>query len=347
MLKKNTLLVSISLCLQRSSMIAFAGIFAALSFSFLLPASVQATGEQYSYYYPADPQVIKDLSSVFKDKERDADVLDNDTTLVMVKGGIFGDQQYALKYSADKSNSNASSSYPDIKIAGERPFIYSTQYYCGKDSKKISPNPPDEDRYLVTLNAMVDLGPNFYNNPHQFRLSIGQIDYRQLPKSSNEPAIDPVRYASTGAVALDESRIQASGIPRECLPSYNMNQDAQARMSNYQQLSKEDKEAWNLQQARQNGNANGDETDENSRQADCDLTGSPVSWIVCPIIDMGANLTDFVFKDIVSPLLKEVPISSNPDDPGFIAWQQFRLLGNILLVGTLLAVVYSQMKGDK
>lgn len=85
-----------------------------------------------------------------------------------------------------------------------------------------------------------------------------------------------------------------------------------------------------------------------SAQPDCDATGSsPLSWIICPVVDLGANFTDFVFKDIVSPLLRDIPISSDSGDAGYIAWKQFRLIGNILLVGALLAVVYAQAKGDK
>lgn len=83
-------------------------------------------------------------------------------------------------------------------------------------------------------------------------------------------------------------------------------------------------------------------------QADCDtkLT-SPLSWIICPIIDLGANTSDFVFKEIVTPLLKDVPISADENDPGYQAWQQFRMIGNIILVGTLLAVVYAQARGGR
>lgn len=83
-------------------------------------------------------------------------------------------------------------------------------------------------------------------------------------------------------------------------------------------------------------------------QPDCDVEfSSPLSWIICPVIDLGANLSDFVFRSIVSPLLKDIPISTDPNDPAFKAWQQFRILGNILLVGTLLAVVYAQARGPK
>lgn len=99
------------------------------------------------------------------------------------------------------------------------------------------------------------------------------------------------------------------------------------------------------------GTSTGDGTEaEDGGEADlsCDtkLT-NPLSWILCPVIEVGSDFTDFVFKNIVSELLKEVPISPDPEDPGYKAWNQFRILGNIVLVGTMLAVVYAQVKGDR
>ncbi len=83
-------------------------------------------------------------------------------------------------------------------------------------------------------------------------------------------------------------------------------------------------------------------------QADCDVKfSSPLSWIICPVIDLGANLSDFVFRDIVSPLLRDTPVSTDRDDPSFKVWEQFRFLGNLLLIASLLAIVYSQARGGK
>lgn len=74
---------------------------------------------------------------------------------------------------------------------------------------------------------------------------------------------------------------------------------------------------------------------------------SILSWISCPIIDQGVEMTDFVYKDIVEPLLMDVPVSTNSKDSSYIAWSQFRIIANILLIGSLLGVVYSQAKGGK
>ncbi len=81
---------------------------------------------------------------------------------------------------------------------------------------------------------------------------------------------------------------------------------------------------------------------------DCDATkGVPLSWIICPVIDSGVNMTDYAFNKLIRPLLEDIPVSINPDDPSFKAWSSFRILGNVLLVGSLLMVVYSQARGPK
>lgn len=79
--------------------------------------------------------------------------------------------------------------------------------------------------------------------------------------------------------------------------------------------------------------------------ADCDLTSNPLSWIVCPIIDLGANLTDFMFQNIINPLLSDVPISAERGDPVYKAWQGFRLIANLMLVVSMLMIVYAQTRG--
>lgn len=86
--------------------------------------------------------------------------------------------------------------------------------------------------------------------------------------------------------------------------------------------------------------------DEEEKEVECE-DGGELAWIICPVINLGIKFTDTIYKDFVEPLLEDVPISINPKDGSYIAWQQFRLIGNILLVASLLAVVYSQAKGGK
>jgi hypothetical protein len=89
----------------------------------------------------------------------------------------------------------------------------------------------------------------------------------------------------------------------------------------------------------------GDQSDKN---VDCDATfSSSLSWIACPIIDIGVDMTDTVFENIIKPMLENVPVTADPENGVYIAWQQFRLIANVLLVGSLLVIVYSQARGGK
>ncbi len=84
---------------------------------------------------------------------------------------------------------------------------------------------------------------------------------------------------------------------------------------------------------------------EPKTQLDCDMDSSPLSWIICPAIDMGVNSIDYFFKNIITPLLENTPISSSKDDATFVTWQTFRIFGNIVLVGSLLLMVFAQNMG--
>lgn len=89
----------------------------------------------------------------------------------------------------------------------------------------------------------------------------------------------------------------------------------------------------------------GEENNKNENP-DCDASlSSPLSWIICPIVDLGTGFTDWVFSTFVRGLLEDVPITTETSDGGYKAWQQFRLIANIILIGSLLIVVYSQTRG--
>jgi hypothetical protein len=78
---------------------------------------------------------------------------------------------------------------------------------------------------------------------------------------------------------------------------------------------------------------------------DCQSGGHPLGWILCPIIDGGAAFTDWVFTTFIRGILEDVPINIDENDGGYRAWQNFRVVGNSILIMTLLAIVYAQVKG--
>ena len=95
-----------------------------------------------------------------------------------------------------------------------------------------------------------------------------------------------------------------------------------------------------------NQQGNGDNDNEKEPSCDAQLS-SIISWVLCPIIDGSLGATHFMFENIISPFLEDVPITTDPEDGSYRAWKNFRLLGNIVLVGTMMAVVYAQVKGGR
>lgn len=94
-------------------------------------------------------------------------------------------------------------------------------------------------------------------------------------------------------------------------------------------------------------NDRGGNEDENL--ADCDAKLSSVlSWILCPVIDMAAGTSDFVYEQIIQPLLNDSPVSTKAEGKGsgpYQAWQGFRFLANIILVGSMIVLVYGVARG--
>ncbi len=79
-------------------------------------------------------------------------------------------------------------------------------------------------------------------------------------------------------------------------------------------------------------------------EVDCS-GGGALGWIICPIAELGQNIAKDIFSGVIEPMMKKVPVSTDPGDGSFRAWQGFRMIANILLVGALLVMVYAQATG--
>lgn len=102
--------------------------------------------------------------------------------------------------------------------------------------------------------------------------------------------------------------------------------------------------------ANSDGQPNGiaSSTEDEEPADSCVTTNSgPLGWIMCPVIDLASTFSQGVFTHFIQPFLEDVPVTTNPNDGAYIAWKQFRLIGNIVLVGTMIAVVYAQVRGGK
>lgn len=91
---------------------------------------------------------------------------------------------------------------------------------------------------------------------------------------------------------------------------------------------------------------NQDNSEDNATSCD-NYGGSPLGWIICPVIDLGTNFNDFVFNDLVVPLMDTVPVNLDADNGAYKAWQGFRIIANAMLVIAMLAIVYYQAKGGE
>lgn len=81
--------------------------------------------------------------------------------------------------------------------------------------------------------------------------------------------------------------------------------------------------------------------------ATCEDEGGLLGWIICPIITTASNFSDYAFQEIIAPMLEKIPVSADPTDNSYKSWQGFRFLANVMLIGTLLAIIYSQARGGE
>ncbi|HEX5456192.1 MAG TPA: hypothetical protein VFW77_02390 [Candidatus Saccharimonadales bacterium] len=91
-----------------------------------------------------------------------------------------------------------------------------------------------------------------------------------------------------------------------------------------------------------------DTADPDAAGDDSGLTcggGLSLGWIICGMTEVVGNFGEKIFSGFIQPMMENTPLSVDPSDPFYKSWQGFRLIGNILLIGSMLAIVYSQARG--
>lgn len=320
----------------------------------LIGSQVLAQGETYLLYYPDDKATKASLKEAYD--QSGSDKFNNpamENVSILASGGtMFGDKPQRLVYDRDV-NSQLNENGGGTKDADGSEQYFTRVYYCDLASGERTYSTPTGQgayyriTYAVALTDMGDSGKLFDVKTHN-QTSVGATKILKITpaKAGGVDKTETLKNLDNGAEANDLGKDIDKIDNAKCRPS-PVGEDKVSVKNYYTAASAAEKESVKgvLAAAEAGGNGDGD---RDKTQADCDVKlSSPLSWILCPVIDLGAGLTDFVFKEIVGPLLKDVPISTESNDPGFKAWQQFRLLGNILLVGSLLAIVYSQAKGSK
>lgn len=77
----------------------------------------------------------------------------------------------------------------------------------------------------------------------------------------------------------------------------------------------------------------------------CESSGATLNWILCPVFNGVANLSDWLFANLVEPLLQASPVSTDPNEGTYKIWSSFRVFGNIILIIAMLVIVFGQSIG--
>ncbi len=77
----------------------------------------------------------------------------------------------------------------------------------------------------------------------------------------------------------------------------------------------------------------------------CETNGFGLNWVLCPIFNGVADFSDWMFTNLVQPLLQTTPISTDANSASFKIWSSFRIYGNIILIISLLVLVFGQSIG--
>jgi hypothetical protein len=99
------------------------------------------------------------------------------------------------------------------------------------------------------------------------------------------------------------------------------------------------------------GGGSNDKSDKEEASNECeDGAGFSLRWIACGLIEFGLNLSKFFYNEMLVPLLDDVPVgtdSKGKNSGAYDAWNSFRVLANIILVGAMLILVYGAARGGR
>lgn len=250
--------------------------------------------------------------------------------------------------------------------------VFTTRYYCTLPNNKLLKSRPSNARteyyeivYAIGLKDNGNSGDEFVGR-NTYNATGGPILVKKFERSGDSTYtrevvtrditdhgkspddFDDPRTGGQNGRDDDDWGIDG-GSDAGCRPSNAMT--GTMDIKNYNRLSPAEKNAFSRPGSGSpagGGGGGGGGAAEDNELTDCDLKASnPLSWIICPIIDAGANGTDWIFQNIIEPLLSDIPLSTDPRNEFFKAWQGFRLIANIILVIGMLGIVYSMARGDR
>jgi hypothetical protein len=321
-------------------------------------SQAHASGEQYVFYYPTDQDLLKKLQDLYDGgSHKNAKAAELSQTSTWSKGGIWGDQPVRMAYDGAATDDLSGSPIgDDLRDHG---FVYSVTYKCdgGKPLRGNEEGNPNDGYYSIkllrSLKVQVDNKDNKFTDQENYRSRtwVGQIvkypavQPTQPGKIANE--VNPETFKGDH-LWMSQDDIKKSGINiGSCLPAYTSGDDSVSNTPNYYLPDPRESEWPNLVASDASKRSGDSVASGGDAQPNCINSGSALGVFLCPIIDGLSGVSDWVFSTLIEGMLTNVPIGTSPDDKGYQAWQAFRLLGNIVLVGALLAMVFAQSFGER
>lgn len=361
---------------KSTSLIILGAVFFAAQLTPFVPvARVLAQGEEFALYVGTTPAQKKAVADTWDNKHDSYDDGGWNGLKILARGGMFGKEGKVLMFNADDTKGIACKKAgisnillgPIVNTPGceSREPIFTIEYYCTLDKPGaiLFNRPPDNKNYFrvqygIALHDNGNNGDEFVAR-NTFNGYSGILRVNQNSVTDSGYGREDLRYDITDGdkrpQQLDDGdkgnkdNNDKFGIPdkyKACRPSGAAVSQLN-NIKNYAKLSNAERAKFPRITAALAGNGAG-AGGGGSGGDDCDVKAtSPLSWIICPVIDLGQNMTDFVFKKFIEPFMENVPVSTDPRDSTYKAWQQFRIIANVLLIGTMLAVVYAQLKGDR
>lgn len=328
-----------------------------------------ASGGKYYLHYPDEAAIKRSLADSFdKDKDFRNQVRTN-TSIYVTDESFFGGEPVRLTYSIQNNEqiSVRDKGDPDRNELA----LWSKSYFCSKNSGKVSFSEPSgtEPFYRITYGVGLEISDadeffktNTHTDVYNGVSRIVLITPAQPSKGPQDPGTkrneeEKKRVGAGGGSNRSPLEELADNIDRiennKCRPTPVGHQKIQVKNFYGSDVSAAERRKINDTFAANPPGAGADPDDPSgpggaggdSTEVDCNTEGVSLGWIICPFVEFGADFTDSVFENIIAPMLESTPVSGDTEDPFYKAWQGFRFLANVLLIGSLLAIVYAQAKG--
>ncbi len=347
--------------------------------SFREPVAHAAGNSNYVFYTPADGDSLTSLQDALNNRDESDAAFGR--THVFVKGGVFGDKAFQMNIDTAKtgcaqadhlSGSSCSPGYvinSDSHFGGQDDdlYIYSGQYVCqpgkGYVSSGGSSNP--KENYVINYEVglkMAGEDPLFDGDKIKDTVKLHWLGFG----TTNTPGITHWPDSKDGSARRSGS-IAMKDLPNNCFPP-NVLSDVKESSSDdtelsdkgivnffipvYSQLNKADQKEWNAAFKAGGINPNnsaGAGTDDNA--LGCDFSLSPLSWVICPVVDLmvkAIGWVDGIITDEMTIPTQEIFCTSggvSTCDAYYTAWVSFRNIALGLLVVASLIIIIAQAVG--